>query len=498
MFEELNQLPSVAKPEFDSQAPALRERLIEAQLTVLERDAGPVIVLLSGTDVLGRSECAKRLMGWLDNRHVRPYALISPTDDEEERPRMWRFWGALPRRGRMGLFLNSWYEGPFTERLTGRIDAAGYRAQLDEIVRFERLLASEGAVILKFLMLLSRDQMQQALRRYKRRRRDAWKFSKQEIDITRRFVDDFDDNLAILNEMVDITHTPERPWLPVASADERHRDLTVGEALAGVMQQTNGVTVSVPPRASPGGTREARADTSVLENLDLTQSLGDSEYKRDLRKQQQLLTKLTIGRSFEKRSMVIVFEGNDAAGKGGAIRRIVQALDPRLLRVIPTAAPTTDEQMRPYLWRFWHHVPRRGHVTIFDRSWYGRVLVERVERLCSEREWLRAYDEITAFESELAAAGVIVVKFWLAIDQNEQLARFRHREQTKHKRHKITDEDWRNRERWADYATAVDDMVRHTATDTAPWTLVEANDKPFARVKVLKTITDRLAAELET
>jgi len=194
--------------------------------------------------------------------------------------------------------------------------------------------------------------------------------------------------------------------------------------------------------------------------------------------------------------LVIAFEGNDAAGKGGGIRRIVQALDPRMMRVIPIVAPSSEEKAQPYLWRFWRHVPQKGRIAIFDRTWYGRVLVERVEGFCSEADWRRAYQEIRFFESELTDFGAVMVKFWLALDKKEQLRRFKEREKVGYKRYKITDEDWRNRRKWNVYAEAVHDMVDETSTSYAPWTLVEANDKLFARVKILKTVNDRLEAEL--
>ena len=198
-----------------------------------------------------------------------------------------------------------------------------------------------------------------------------------------------------------------------------------------------------------------------------------------------------------RHALVAVFEGNDAAGKGGAIRRVTEALDPREYRIIPIAAPTDEELAQPYLWRFWRHIPARGQFTIFDRSWYGRVLVERVEGFCSQSDWLRAYGEINDFEESLADHGVVLVKFWLAIDKDTQHARFKEREATPHKRFKITDEDWRNREKWDQYVDAVEDMVDRTSTGLAPWTLVEANDKRFARVKVLRTINDALERAFE-
>ena len=230
----------------------------------------------------------------------------------------------------------------------------------------------------------------------------------------------------------------------------------------------------------------------LLDNLDLTQSLDKDAYKDMLAVEQARLAMLMRDKRMRRHALVVVFEGNDAAGKGGAIRRVAAALDPRQYRIVPIAAPTEEERAQPYLWRFWRHIPARGKFTVFDRSWYGRVLVERVEGFCQPSDWLRAYGEINDFEEQLSNAGVVLVKFWLAIDQDEQFKRFKEREQIAFKRFKITEEDWRNRDKWDAYCDAVGDMVDRTSTSIAPWTLVEANDKRFARVKVLRTINDAL------
>jgi polyphosphate kinase 2 (PPK2 family) len=236
---------------------------------------------------------------------------------------------------------------------------------------------------------------------------------------------------------------------------------------------------------------------TVLSALDLSQSMGDREYKVALSKYQGRLAELARDPRFKSRALVLAFEGADAAGKGGAIRRITTALDARQFQVIPVAAPTEEERAQPYLWRFWRQLPRYDHMTIFDRTWYGRVLVERVEGLCTPAEWQRAYSEINDFEHELVESGTIVVKFWLQVSQEEQLKRFQAREQIAFKRFKITEEDWRNREKWNAYQLAICDMVERTSTGEVPWTLVESNDKQFARVKILRTLCERLEAALE-
>jgi polyphosphate kinase 2 (PPK2 family) len=182
----------------------------------------------------------------------------------------------------------------------------------------------------------------------------------------------------------------------------------------------------------------------------------------------------------------------DAAGKGGAIRRITAGIDARQYQVIPIAAPTEEERAQPYLWRFWRHIPRLGRFVLFDRSWFGRVLVERVEGFATEDAWSRAYREINEFEEQLSTNGIIICKFWLAVTKEEQMKRFKEREATERKRYKITPEDWRNRKKWDDYIVAASDMIDRTSTAYAPWTVVEANDKYSARIKVLETLTKRM------
>lgn len=241
----------------------------------------------------------------------------------------------------------------------------------------------------------------------------------------------------------------------------------------------------------------AMDNLGLVRNLDLTQKLAKPKYKNQLEKWQGRLNLLSREKRFFKRhSLILVFEGSDAAGKGGVIRRITGAIDARHYEITPVAAPTEEERAQPYLWRFWRHVPRRGRIAIFDRSWYGRVLVERVEGLCPIDDWMRAYSEINDFEEQLVRNGGIVLKFWLQISRAEQLRRFKQREKIAFKTFKITKEDWRNREKWNAYEQAVCDMIDGTSTEIAPWNVIEAEDKYFARLKVLKMIAERMDREL--
>ncbi len=495
MFESLKIKHELSKADYDAQEPLLRGQLIDTQFDLLESGDFPVITLLSGMDIPGRSATAKQLFSWMDPRHLRPFAMVRPSEEERVHPRMWRFWRGLPRRGRIGLFLNSWHEGPMRDYFLGRIDHAQFKDHIDEILRFEKMLADEGALFVKFMFLLPKKQNLKNLKKLKKERKIAWKVSEEELEIGKQFAKKYDHAVKVVEELVSKTDTPLAPWIPIASADARYRDITVGQTLCTAIR--NRLAEAPPPVRKRRAARVIRGDSpNILDGLDLSQSLEREDYKRRLKEEQQRLTDLTLSRKFEDRSLVVAFEGNDAAGKGGGIRRIVQALDPRMMRVIPIAAPSTEEKEQPYLWRFWRHVPQKGRITIFDRTWYGRVLVERVEGFCSEADWRRAYQEIRFFESELTDFGAVMVKFWLALDKKEQLRRFKEREKVGYKRYKITDEDWRNRRKWNVYAEAVHDMVDETSTSYAPWTLVEANDKLFARVKILKTVNDRLEAEL--
>jgi polyphosphate kinase 2 (PPK2 family) len=275
----------------------------------------------------------------------------------------------------------------------------------------------------------------------------------------------------------------------VAARDHRYRHLTVAEHLLAAIERRLAEPLPAPPEPEP---LPARASRNVLRSLDLSKRLERDVYDRKLTKYQGRLGRLARRMNGADCSAVLVFEGSDAAGKGGCIRRVVAALDSRFYQVVQVAAPTDEEEARPYLWRFWRHVPRRGRFTVFDRSWYGRVLVERVEGFCAPADWRRAYAEINAFEDQLADAGAIVLKFWLTTSPDEQLRRFREREATGHKRYKITDEDWRNREKWDAYEAAACDMIEKTSTERSPWHLIEAEDKCHARIAVLKALCGAL------
>jgi AMP-polyphosphate phosphotransferase len=370
-------------------------------------------------------------------------------------------------------------------RRTGNSEMA---RRLAEISRFERMLVDEGALIVKVWLHLSKKAQKRRFEKLESNPATAWRVTPQDWKRHKRY----DRFRQVSERALRETNTAEAPWSVVEATDPRYRNLTVGRTLLDAIQKRlEGGKRVAPVRAAPSQPPPIDKK-SVIAELDLTLSLSEPKYDKRLLELQGRLNALSADRKFKDVACLLLFEGNDAAGKGGAIRRVTRALDARQYSVVPIAAPTEEERAQPYLWRFWRHVPRKHTFAIFDRSWYGRVLVERVEGFAPEPDWMRAYREIVDFEHSLVRFGVVVVKFWLAVSQEEQLRRFKEREKTSFKRFKITKEDWRNRKKWPAYERAVCDMVDRTSTELAPWHLIEANDKKWARVKILETVCNSI------
>jgi polyphosphate:AMP phosphotransferase len=489
MFESAAIEHRLDKETFAREETALRERLVATQWRLHVERGFRVIILVTGADGAGKGRVIQRLYEWLDPRNLRTNAYDDPTEEERLRPRMWRYWRDLPPLGEIAVVFGSWYNEPLVRILSGKLGKSKLEAEVASINRFERMLADEHSLLLKCLLYLSPDQAEAARKSMKsgypgRHVLEEWSSVRRSAAA-----------LPIVEQVIRRTSTAWSPWIVIPAQDARYRDITFGRTILEAMTRRLDAdgTAAGPSVPALIPSLDGR---NVLDALDLTQTLDDREYKERLAVAQDRLAQLTDSRKFRKRALIVVFEGNDAAGKGGTIRRVTAALDVRRFRVHPIAAPSDEEKAQPYLWRFWRRLPRKGHTAIFDRSWYGRVLVERVEGFASEYEWLRAYAEINDFESQLVQADAVLVKFWLAISPAEQLRRFEDRTNTAHKRHKITEDDWRNRERWSDYAVAVGDMIDRTSTRRAPWTLVESEDKRFGRVKVLETLCEHLARSL--
>ena len=492
MFESAELGHKIDKETYDREVPNLREDLLNAQYDLSQQRRFPVIIVVGGVDGAGKSETVNLLNEWMDPRHIQTHAFPDPSDEERERPYMWRFWRALPPRGKIGILFGAWHSAPIVERVLGRLKSAKLEQSIEEIIHFEKMLTEEGALILKFWFHLSKQQQKKRLKALEKDPKTRWRISETDWE---RFKS-YDRFRKVSEYFIRQTSSTEAPWIVVEGVDHRYRSLTVGRLLLNAMRErlAEKTAARLPEKKPPVQPRLGSKD--VLTSLVLTKTVSKEKYEREMETWQGRLNLLTRHPKFKERAVVFVFEGQDAAGKGGAIRRVMQALDARVYQGIPIAAPTEEERAQPYLWRFWRNLPRSGRFTIFDRSWYGRVLVERVEGFCCENDWMRAYTEINDFESQLVRNGTVLVKFWLQISKEEQLKRFREREKTSFKRFKITAEDWRNRQKWKQYHQAVCDMIDRTSTEIAPWTLVAANNKYDARIKVLRTIVGSIETAL--
>ena len=519
MFRTAELGQKVSKSEFSQREPILRQALLEAQANLRVNSKFPVIILFAGVDGGGKGETVNVLNEWMDPRWLITRAYDEPSDEERDRPEYWRFWRDLPPNGHIGLFLSSWYSQPILRRVYEKESEAAFDDRLDRILAFEKALADDGALILKFWMHLSRDAQKQRLKKLEKDPLTSWRVTQQDWDHWHIY-DRFE---TAAERTIMRTSTGTAPWSIVEGLDSNYRSLTVGglvlneinrhleearkntlllEELEAQRQsgkpemQQPGIVIPEAVGDAPDEAPGPPPGATILSTLDMSLHLNKADYKKQLQKCQARLNQLHREALKKKISTILLFEGPDAAGKGGAIRRITAALDARHYQVIPIAAPTDEEQAHHYLWRFWRHLSRAGRINMFDRSWYGRVLVERVEGFASEAEWKRAFAEINEFEEQMTEHGILLLKYWVHITKEEQLERFTAREQTPHKRWKLTEEDWRNREKWDDYERAVNDIVEHTSTHTAPWVLVEGNDKRFSRIKVITTFCDRLEAML--
>ena len=503
MFEGAELGAQVSRDEYRERALALRQSLLQAQRELRAADTFPVIIVLAGFDASGRSETANLLNEWMDPRWVVTCAWGEPSDEELERPAFWRYWRRFPPQGQIGLFHGAWYEPVMTERVERRIGRHAFESRLRQITSTEQALTDDGALILKFWLHLSADAQRRQLKAFERDPLTRWRVT---IAHWRR-----QGQYRRIKQAAEVvirqTSTARAPWHIVEGTDDYYRKLTVVAHVRDAIDAELGRAAAAQAApASGAGTRQgtdagdppdAPVDplahgANVLSVLDLTQAVDRDRYRVELAKQQGRLNRLQRQAAAQGLSTIATFEGWDASGKGGAIRRVTGALDARHYRVIPIGAPTDEELAHHYLWRFMRHLSRAGRITIFDRSWYGRVLVERVEGLASRDEYMRAYSEINAFEDQLVDHGILLIKCWLHISKGEQLRRFNERRETPHKAWKLTDDDWRNRRRWEHYELAVNEMVARTSTRRAPWVLVEANDKLFARLKVIRTLADRL------
>jgi polyphosphate:AMP phosphotransferase len=491
MFEALEIGRRVGRKKFSAAELPLRQQLLQLQFE-LEDKSYPVIVIVAGVEGAGKGSVVHKFNEWMDPRGIETHAFWDRSDEEDERPFYWRFWRAMPAKGRIGVFFGSWYTQPIINRAFGTGSDAELDAEMQRIDDFERMLSDDGVLIVKLWFHLSAKTAHARYDEEARQKLDELNIPEVDTQFTERY----EEFKRISERAIRQTDTDHSPWHLIEAENDNYRDLTAGETLLTSLQQRFLKDDISAPAASALQLPPSGNQPTILSTIATDKVLKPASYKKQLAKYQSRLQDLSWQMRLQGRSVVAVFEGWDAAGKGSALRRVTQAVDPRLFHLVQFAAPTDEERAHHYLWRFWRQLARDGKATFFDRSWYGRVLVERVEGFAREEEWQRAYLEINRFEEQICAHGSVVLKFWVHISKEEQLARFKQRQETPHKQHKITGEDWRNREKWDEYEAAVHDMVAHTSTSYAPWTLVAGNDKRYARIQILKVFCKQLEAAL--
>lgn len=497
----------LGKSQYQQLVPELRTSLIVAQQRLKSANF-PVIVVIAGDDRPGSDDAINTLNAWFDPRFLVTNAFDVPTVEERERPRFWRYWRALPPKGQVAVYSGGWPTQILREHLQGRLNEKEFLRASRHARRFEEMLVDDGAVVVKLWLHIAKRDLKSRLEAAEKHPDRHWRVDETDWWILKNYRR----AMQVVESFLETTSEGTVPWDIVESSCDRFRDVTIAQRVLEAVQrgfdqsqaEANGTTQSDTPEArigshvdsagSPGALANQLNSHTVLDTIDLDVRLDKQVYESELTQCQARLRRASQQMREEQRSAVFVFEGWDAGGKGGAIRRVAAAMNAHMYRIIPIAKPTDEEASRHYLWRFWRWLPRSGRVTIFDRSWYGRVLVERVEGFATERAWRRAYAEINDFEEQITEHGTRLVKFWLHISPEEQERRFREREKVPYKQFKITAEDYRNRELWHEYEHAADEMIARTSAPSTPWNLIAGNDKRWARIQVLKAICEALEA----
>ncbi|HJB00418.1 MAG TPA: polyphosphate:AMP phosphotransferase [Candidatus Mediterraneibacter merdavium] len=497
MLEKVDLTKKVSKEEYKEKMPVL-----EAKLGRLQRECKalgiPIMIVFEGFGAAGKGLQIGRLIQSMDPRGFEVYPIKNETEEEQMHPFMWRFWTKTPAKGRIVIFDGSWYRKVLIDRFEKRTKNKDLPDAFHSINSFEEQLAEDGNLIIKLFLDIDKKEQKKRFEKLEKNKETAWRVTQGDKERNARY----SEYAAMMEDMLFKTDTDYAPWTIIESMDKRFATLKIYTSVIKAMEEQIEKVGREKAEQKQKGAPQMDADmrelqVSILSKADLSLSYTREEYKEKLDKLQKKMEKLH-GELYRRRiPLVLGFEGWDAGGKGGAIKRLTERMDPRGYVVNPTASPNDIEKAHHYLWRFWRAMPKDGHVAIFDRTWYGRVMVERIEGFCTTEEWKRAYKEINDMEKDLSDAGAIVIKFWMHIDKDEQERRFTERQQNPEKQWKITDEDWRNREKWDLYEDAVNEMLMRTSTDYAPWVVVEGNDKYYARVKVLKTVVDAIEKRLK-
>ncbi len=511
MLEKVDLTKKMSKEEYKRKMDHLEGRLGQLQRQCKELKI-PVLIVFEGFGASGKGLQIGYLIQSMDPRGFQVFPIKNDTEEERMHPFMWRFWTKTPERGRIAIFDGSWYRRVLIDRFEKRTKEKDISRAFQSINSFEEQLSDDGNVIVKLFLDIDQKEQKKRFDKLAKNKETAWRVTQGDIERNARYGEYAD----MMEDMLFKTDKDYAPWTIIEATDRRFATVkiytTVIKAMADQIEKVQRKKEEESTAKDAGETsvsleasqvaREAEEElkelqVSILSKADLSLRYTQEEYKEKLKKLQKKMEKLH-GELYRRRIPVVLgFEGWDAGGKGGAIKRLTQKMDPRGYVVNPTASPNDIEKAHHYLWRFWKAMPKDGHVAIFDRTWYGRVMVERIEGFCTKEEWQRAYKEINDMEKDLHDAGAIVIKFWMHIDKDEQERRFRERQENPEKQWKITDEDWRNREKWDQYEDSVNEMLLRTSTDYAPWVVVEGNDKYYARIKVLSTVVNAIEERLK-
>lgn len=504
MLTEADLSKRVEKSKYREKIKPMKAELELLQRTIQKHKLS-VIILIDGWEASGKGKAIKRIIEPLDPRNFDVFSSTAPSEVDRRYPFLKRYWEQTPKVGKILILDKSWYRDIYSDVYSGGLTEQEYQSRIESVNTFERQLVDSKTLILKFFLHISKKEQAERFEKLVSDKSTLWRVKKKDLKENENYRKYY----KKIDSLLLSTNTPYARWNVISAEQSEQAALEIYEVLLSqIKRAVERAETGEPLYDSYEAENErglhpsiivkpAQTGYPVLKNIDLSLSLDKDEYSKRLDKLQSRLSYLHGILYQRKIPVIIMYEGWDAAGKGGNIKRLSEALDPRGYSVNPTAAPDKDELSHHYLWRFWKKLPKDGHIAIFDRTWYGRVMVERIEGFCAESEWKRAYREINEFEEELRRWGAVLVKFWVDVDKDEQLRRFKERENTPSKRWKITDEDWRNREKWDLYETAVDEMFRRTSTEAAKWTVLESNSKLYARIKALDIVVSEIQKELE-
>ena len=489
MLNEWNPMEQPSEQELKERLKAAREKLEKQQLLIKEQKV-PVFVLIEGWGTSGKGFCIGQIIKNIDPRFFKVESMGEKTEDERRRPFLYRYFSRIPEEGKFVFLDSGWMDDIVKERLHGNLDDEEYARRIESVKRFERQLTDNGYLVMKFFLHITEKEQKKRIAHLEEEKDTVWRISRNDEWQNHHYEKCKKEFSSYLKG----TNLPQAPWYIVDAQSKKWSELQILETLTqGIEIALSNQKMAVPllQNVFP------LVKMPLLSEVPLDKTMEDEVYKEELKRLQKRLGELHNRLYRKKVPVIIAYEGWDAAGKGGNIKRIAGALDPRGYEVHPIASPEPHEKARHYLWRFWTRLPKTGHIAIFDRTWYGRVMVERLEGFCSENDWMRAYNEINEFEKELSDWGAVIIKFWVQIDKDTQLERFNERQNTPEKQWKITEEDWRNREKWDAYEQAVNEMIEKTSTAYAPWHILESVDKKYARIKALKIVIEELEKVLK-